>query len=79
MWPFLQGKKNREFLGWIGAGFAVVIGGSWAAFVHFSAPDKLSPNGSTVQASCGSAAIGGNVITVGNTGDCPEQKSEQKR
>ena len=83
MWTFLQSKKNHEVLGWIGAGLAVVIGGLWAAFVYFSPPNKPSTSGSTIQASCGSAAIGGNVsgatITAGNTGNCPEQKPEQKR
>src|SRR3954447_3581396 len=49
MWP-VQSKKNREVLGRIGAGFAVVISGLWAAFVHFSAADKPSMSGSTVRA-----------------------------
>jgi len=82
IWSFVQSKKNREVLGWVGAGLAVVIGGLWTAFVYFSTPGKPSASGSTVQASCGSVAAGGNVsgatITAGNTGSCPEQKPEQK-
>jgi len=82
LWTFVQNKKNREVLGWVGAGLAVVIGGPWTAFVYFSPPNKPSVSGPTVQASCGSVAAGGNVsgatITAGNTGSCPEQKPEQK-
>ena len=73
MWSFLQNKKNREVLGWVGAGLAVVIGGLWTAFVYFSPPNKTSASGPTVHASCGSVAAGGNVsgatITAGNTGN----------
>src|SRR5215217_2615291 len=72
IWSFLQTKKNCEVLGWVGAGLAVVIGGLWTAFGYFSPPDKPSAGGSTVQASCGSVAIGRNVsgatVTAGNTG-----------
>jgi hypothetical protein len=82
IWAFVQNKKNREILGWVGAGLAAVIDGLWTAFVYFSPPSKTSAGGPTVQASCGSVAAGGNVsgstITAGNAGNCPEQKPEQK-
>jgi hypothetical protein len=83
MWLFLQNKKNREVMGWLGAGLAVVIGGLWTAFLYFSAPNKPSPSGSTVRATCGSVATGGGVsgatITAGNTGSCSEQGTEKEK
>jgi len=77
MWSFLQNKKNREVLGWVGGGLAVVIGGLWTAFVYFSKPDTKTA-GSGPQASCGSVAAAGSLwgskIVASNTGDCLEQR-----
>jgi len=61
MWSFLQNKKNREVLGWVGAGLAVVIGGLWTAFVYFSPPNKPASGSANVEANCGSVATGGSV------------------
>jgi threonine/homoserine efflux transporter RhtA len=75
MWSFLQSKKNREVLGWIGAGLAVVIGGLWTAFVYFSKPGTKTA-GSGPQASCGSVTAAGSVwgkIVASKTGDCQQR------
>jgi hypothetical protein len=77
-WSFLGLKKNREILAWIGGGLVVVITGLWAAFIYFSDKPKTTASTPSVQASCGSVGVGGNVsgstITAGSTGNCPEPK-----
>jgi hypothetical protein len=78
LWSFIGQEENRKILGWIGGGLVVVITGLWAAFVYFSDTPKATASTPSVQASCGSVGVGGNVsgatITAGNTGNCPEQK-----
>jgi hypothetical protein len=78
LWSFLRLKRNREVLAWIGGGLTAVIIGLWTAFVYFSDTPKTPPSSPSVQASCGSVGVGGNVsgstITAGGTGSCPEQK-----
>jgi hypothetical protein len=79
MWAFLQKKKNREVLGWLGAGLVVAAGGFWTAFVYFDSPHK-SPT-KALRADCGSVAIGGDVsgatITAGNS-LCSQQGTDKK-
>jgi hypothetical protein len=81
-WSFLRLKTNREILAWIGGGLVVVITGLWTAFVYFSDTPKVTASTPSVQASCGSVGVGGNVsgatITAGGTGNCSEQKPEPK-
>jgi hypothetical protein len=80
LWSFVGQDKNREILTWIGGGLTVAVAGLWTALVYFSTPSKMpsSSDSPSVEASCGSVGIGGNVsgatITAGNTGSCPEPK-----
>ena len=78
----IRDKRNRETLGWLGGGLAVVIAGLWAAFVYFF-PSKNDGGGgaSKVEASCGSVAaqgtfIGSSITTGGasSTANCPPKK-----
>jgi hypothetical protein len=81
LWTFLRLKQNREILTWIGGGLAVIIAGLWTAFVYFSDTPKTPASNPSVEASCGSVGVGGNVsgttITIGNTGNCSDQKPGQ--
>ena len=63
-WGFLRDKRNQQVLGWLGGGLVVVATGLWAAFVYLS-PE---PTPASVQANCGSIAIGGNVTSATITG-----------
>jgi hypothetical protein len=78
LWSFVEHKKNREILTWIGGGLAMVVAGLWTAFVYVSPPTKTAASGPSVEASCGSVGVSGDVtgttIMAGNTGNCPEQK-----
>lgn len=71
LWTFLSQDRNRQVLGWIGGGLAVVVGGLWAAFVYLYPPQKGGGPPPGVSASSGGVAIGGNVsgttITGGTT------------
>jgi hypothetical protein len=82
LWSFLGLKKNREILAWVGGGLAVIITGLWTAFVYFADAPKTTVSTPSVEASCGSVGIGGNVngstIRGGNAGNCPEQKPGPK-
>ncbi|MBB2965242.1 hypothetical protein FHU13_005671 [Methylobacterium sp. R2-1] len=79
---FLMSKNNREILTWVGGGLAAIIAGLWAAYVHFTTPDKPLASGLSTTATCGSVAMGsasGSTITAGNTGNCSAgQKPEVK-
>lgn len=81
-WKILRDKNNREILALLGGGLVVVVGGLWAAYVHFSTPDKPSDPRPTTAASCGSAAVGGNVlggtITANNSGNCSTGQKPEK-
>ena len=75
----IRDRRNRETLGWLGGGLAIVIAGLWAAVVHFFPPNKDDGGGSiNVEANCGSVAaqgtfIGSSITTGGasSTANCP--------
>ena len=83
LWGFLRDKGNQHVLGWLGGGLIVVATGLWVVFVYFfpapKSPEAKSPEPTpaSVQANCGSIAIGGNVTGATITGgattnlDCP--------
>jgi hypothetical protein len=78
----IRDKRNRETLGWLGGGLAVLIAGLWAAFVHFFPLTNDGGSGtSKVEATCGSVAaqgtfIGSSITTGGasSTANCPPKK-----
>jgi hypothetical protein len=77
LWLFLSGKRNREVLGWIGAGLFVLASGLWAITVYLFPPHGTQDSKPTeVVARCGSVAVGGSVtgstLTAGSTtgADC---------
>jgi hypothetical protein len=61
VWHYLSDDKNRAVLGWIGGGIVVVISALWAAFVYFAPPPKPATPPSSIEASHGGVAVGGNV------------------
>ena len=73
-WRFLRDKRNQQVLGWLGGGPVVAATGLRVAFVYFFPPLKSpeakspEPTPPTVQADCGSVAIGGNVTDATITG-----------
>ena len=83
LWGFLRDKRNQQVLSWLAGGLVVAVTGLWAAFVYFfpapKSPEAKSPEPTpaSVQANCGSIAIGGNVTGATITGgattnlDCP--------
>ncbi len=64
-WDWVAINEHRETLAFIGGGFVVAIGGAWAAYLHFSKKPKES---STVTASGGGIAAGGNVSPTASSG-----------
>jgi hypothetical protein len=76
VWRFWRDEKNQKMLSLIGGGFAIAIGGLWAAFVHFNpASDaKQSSPQKHIEADCSSVAIGGDVsgstITADRSAGC---------
>ncbi len=78
----IRDKRNRETLGWLGGGLAVVFAALWAAFVYFFPPTTDGGGGaSKVEASCGSVAaqgsfFGSSISTGGasSTANCPPKK-----
>ena len=76
--PFLKDRENQQALSWIGGGLVVVIGGLWAAYLHFAVPTPSKSNSlqpSVTASGCSVAAgrdITGSTITAGNC--APEQK-----
>jgi hypothetical protein len=59
----IHDRRNREILGWLGGGLAVLIAGLWAAYVHFFPPKNDSGGGPVnVEARCGSVAAQGTFI-----------------
>ena len=76
VWEFIRQKRNREILGWLGGGIAVLASGIWAMTVYFFPPHKTrDAKPAEIEARCG-VAVGGNVsgsnIAVGTTSgaDC---------
>ena len=77
LWRFLSKGRNREVLGWIGAGLVVLASGIWAVTVYlFPPPGAQDSKPTEVEARCGSVAVGGSVtgstLTTGPTtgADC---------
>ena len=77
----IRDKRNREALGWLASGLAVVIAALWAAFVYFFPPKNDGGGAGKVEASCGSVAaqgtfIGSSITTGGasSTANCPLKK-----
>lgn len=68
LWRFVRIKRNRESLGWLGAGAVVVIGGLWAVFVYvFPAGRPGTPPAPGIEVRQGVAAgrdLTGNTITI---------------
>ena len=70
-WQFLQAKKNREILAWLGGGAVIPAGGLRTALTFFWPQDAPSPSkpSTNIEARHGSTAVGGNVTgsTITNT------------
>jgi len=68
LWQILENEKNRQVLGWLGGGAAIVAGGLWALVTFFYSPQPASqPSNVTVEAPGGVGAGGdirGSTITV---------------
>ncbi len=66
IWQFLQDRKNRVILGWVGGGVVVVAGGLWTV-ATFLLSDRAA---TTACAQQGGIAAGrdasGNTITIGS-------------
>lgn len=77
-WRFLQNGRNREVLGWLGGGAAVVAAALWAVFVHFDQPAEAPPAETrpNVEARDGSAAAGGDIIgsEIHTQGSAPQSR-----
>lgn len=78
MWHFLQNKANRDILGWLGGGLAVLAAGVWAVITYTLPEKQAEPNGPGPSVSCGVGA-GGNLtagdITISN---CPTDSKPEK-
>jgi hypothetical protein len=64
---WLSKPNHQKTLAFIGGGLAIAIGGAWQAYLHFSEKPKETPT-STISASNGSIAAGGNVSSTASTG-----------
>jgi hypothetical protein len=63
LWSFLQNRKNREILDWLGGDAVVVGGGIWMVATFFWTTD--SPGGArpgNIEASNGGVVIGRDAI-----------------
>ena len=81
VWSFLEQKRNREILGWAGGGAMIVAAGLWAVITYLypSSSGSSAKPSMSVEANCGSVAVGGNVsgstVTAQNTtADCSSKK-----
>jgi hypothetical protein len=81
LWSFLQQKRNREVLAWIGGGLVAAVAGLWTVLVYTFPPKHEDGGSSGAQANCGGIAIGGNVSgttitasSVTNSNCSPKQK-----
>ena len=74
MWKLLEGRRNREIIGWLASGAAALAAGTWAVYVHFT---PLDPGKSVaaINADC-SLVVGGNIDTKGNIsiGNCADKR-----
>ncbi len=75
LWSFLGAKENREIIGWLGGGIAIVIVGLWTAFVYLSPPKGDRGGGSgNCSISSGGIASGGNTVNCGASPAAPTAK-----
>jgi len=60
LWRFLQAKKNREILAWLGGGAVILASGLWTAVTFSSAePSRSKPAvGCEIESNQGAAACG---------------------
>jgi hypothetical protein len=65
VWGWLSKTKNQKTLAIIGGGLAAVIGGAWQVYLYVS---EKSKEPSTVTASGGGIAAGGNVSPTASSG-----------
>ena len=66
-WNWLSKTSHQITLGFICGGLAIAIGGAWQAYLHFSEKPKETPT-STISASNGGIAAGGNVSPTASPG-----------
>src|ERR1700724_133550 len=64
-WRWLSQSKNQKILALIGAVAVAVVSGMWQVYLHISEKPK---DASTVSASSGGIAAGGNVSPTASTG-----------
>jgi TIR domain len=68
LWSFLQQRKNRQVLGWLGGGVVVLAGGVWVVITFFSSPHPPPAAPATNVEAPGGIAVGrdisGSTITV---------------
>jgi hypothetical protein len=62
LWSFLQQKRNREVLAWIGGGLVAAVAGLWTVLVYTFPPKHEDGGTSGAQANCGGIAIGGTSV-----------------
>jgi hypothetical protein len=59
MWRLISNKRNRDIIGWLGAGTAVIAGGAWAVYIHLGpVHSSTPPRDCKLEASSSVAACG---------------------
>jgi hypothetical protein len=79
-WNFIQIKRNRDILAWIGGGVVVAAGGIFAAVTFLWPPnERPSSDGPAthVEASEGAIAIGGDVRNSEVRTGSPSQRTPE--
>jgi hypothetical protein len=82
MWEFFRKKGNRELVGWVCGGLAVLVGAGWAVFTYFVPADSAKPQANPPQvdctieahrsvAACRDINVGGS-IAIGNNDKIPK-------
>jgi hypothetical protein len=82
MWEFFRKKGNREVVGWVCGGLAVLAGAGWAVFTYFVPAGPAKPQANpqidcTIEAyrsvaACRDINVGGS-IAIGNNDKTPKQ------
>jgi hypothetical protein len=82
MWKFLRKKANRELVGWVCGGLAVLAGAVWAVFVYLVPTESPKPSVTprvdcTIEANYSLAACGGidvrGPISITGGGSVPKE------